>query len=183
MKYRIIYADPPWNYNARNNPKTKFGGGAIGHYPLMKPEEIAALPVESIADDNAALFLWATFPRLQDAFTVMQAWGFEYKTAGFNWLKTNPKNDRAFFGIGYYTKSNAEVCLLGVKGKMKPVSNLVSSVIVAPRAKHSEKPAEAREKIVQLFGDLPRIELFARSRFDGWHAWGNEIKSDIDLLA
>ena len=90
-------------------------------------------------------------------------------------MKTNPKNVRPFFGIGYYTKSNCEVCLLGIRGKMKPVSNYVSSLVVSPRRNHSQKPDEVREKIVELFGDIPRIELFARKTYNGWDAWGDEI--------
>jgi len=87
-----------------------------------------------------------------------------------------------FFGIGSYTRSNAEVCLLGIKGKMKVISHKVSSAILSPIREHSRKPDEARERIVELFGDLPRIELFARQKFDGWDVWGNEVKSDVDII-
>lgn len=174
-KYNIIYADPPWMYLPRNNKKTSFGGGAPGHYDLMALEDIKALSIGDMADDNCALFLWVTFPMIAKGLAVMKAWGFEYKTIGFNWVKQNKNNDKIFFGVGYYTKSNAEVCLLGIKGKMKPVSNKVSSIVISPRRKHSQKPDEVRDKIVELFGDLPRIELFAREKVDGWDAWGNEL--------
>lgn len=173
-KYNIIYADPPWKYNARNNKNTKFGDGAFGKYPLMTLEEIKQLPVNKISNDNCMLFLWVTFPRLKEGLEVMEAWGFDYKTLGFSWIKTNKNNDKPFFGIGYYTKSNCEVCLLGVKGKPIKVSDKISSVVISPREEHSKKPNEVRDKIVELCGDIPRIELFSRQEVDGWDCWGNE---------
>lgn len=173
-KYQIILCDPPWKYNSRANHKTRFRGGACGHYDLMTMPEIKDLPVINIADDNCALFMWATFPYLKEQLEVFEAWGFKYKTLGFAWLKTNSKNGFPFFGVGYYTKSNLEVCLFGTKGKIKPITNSISQVIIAPRREHSRKPDEVRDKIVELIGDLPRIELFARERIDGWDAWGNE---------
>lgn len=182
-KYSVIYADPPWWYSQRCNPGTAFKLGARGHYDVMKTKDIMALPIADLAADNCAIFMWATFPNLPEQLEVLKAWGFRYRTVGFTWVKTNPKKGDPFFGVGYYTKSNAEVCLLAIKGRMKPVSNSVSSVIISPRGRHSEKPAEARNRIVQLFGDLPRIELFARQKYDGWDSWGNEVESDIKLLA
>ena len=180
-KYQIIYADPPWKYNSRANHKTRFRGGACGHYSLMEMEDIKALPVKNITADNCALFLWTTFPYLKEQLEVFNAWGFKYKTVGFSWLKTNKRNGFPFFGVGYYTKSNMELCLLGIKGKMKPITNKISQVIIAPRNKHSEKPKEIKDKIVELMGDLPRIELLARQKTEGWDVWGNEVKSDIEL--
>lgn len=180
-KYKIIYADPPWKYNPRANQRTRFGGGAESHYRLMSMDEIKDLPINEIADADCALFMWCTFPYLEDQIKLFKHWGFKYRTVGFTWIKTNPKNGKPFFGVGYYAKSNAEVCLMGIKGKMKPVSNAVSSVIIAPRREHSRKPNEARDRIVELFGDLPRIELFSRQKTEGWDVWGNEIKSDIEL--
>ena len=179
-KYRIIYADPPWFYNDRTNPDTKFSQGVHGHYPVMKTDEICSLPVCDISEKNCALVLWVTFPHLPDGMTVMKSWGFRYITVAFNWFKTN-KSGTPFFGVGYYTKSNSEIALLGIKGKMKPVSNYVSQVIISPREKHSKKPDIVRDKIVELFGDLPRIELFARSKTPGWDVWGNEVISDMIL--
>ena len=181
-KYQIIYADPPWKYNSRANHKTKFRGGACGHYDLMSMEEIKELPIRELADENCVLFLWVTFPYLKEQIKLFEHWGFEYKTLGFSWLKQNPKNRKLFFGVGYYAKSNCEVCLMGIKGKMKPVSNKVSSAILSPREEHSKKPDEVRDRIVQLFGDIPRIELFARQKTPGWDVWGNEVESDIDLM-
>ena len=178
-KYNIIYADPPWAYRNMGNIQAI----AQAQYNTMNNEDICNLPVQKICEDNCILFLWATFPKIQEALDVIKAWGFEYKTIGFNWVKTNPVNGKPFFGVGWYTKSNAEVCLIGVKGKSPKVSNSVSSVIIEPRGKHSKKPDSVRNKIVEFCGDIPRIELFARDKKEGWDIWGNELNSDIDLFA
>ena len=171
-KYSIIYSDPPWAYRDRRDKHPRLCGGASAHYKTMKTDEIMQLPVEEIAADDAFLFIWATFPNLPEAFRVIDGWGFSYRTSAFVWIKTNKKNGKPFFGIGHYTKSNAEVCLLAIRGRPKVVSNYVSSVIISPREEHSKKPDESRDRIVQLCGDLPRIELFARQRVSGWDCWG-----------
>ena len=178
-KYQIIYADPPWAYRNMGNIQAT----ANAQYPTMKNEDICNLPIQDLADDNCILFLWATFPKIQEALDVIRVWGFEYKTVGFTWIKKN-KNGGNFFGVGWYTKSNAEICLLGTKGNAHTLvkDNSISQVIITPKTKHSRKPQEAREKIVQLVGDIPRIELFARQKIDGWDVWGNEVDSDIELL-
>lgn len=173
-KYQIIYADPPWNYNDKRKGK-KMSGGADSHYKTMKIQEIEKIPVPNISEDNSMLFLWVTFPCLKEGLKVIESWGFKYKTLGFSWIKTNKNNGKPFFGIGYYTKSNCEICLIGVKGKPIKQSDYISSVIISPREEHSKKPDEARKRIVELCGDIPRIELFARQEFDGWDCWGNEV--------
>jgi len=147
----------------------------------MTMDEIRTLPIQELSDKNCVLFLWTTFPCLEGQITLFKHWGFKYRTLGFSWIKTNPKNGKPFFGVGYYAKSNCEVCLMGIKGKLKPISNKVSSVVISPRRKHSQKPDEVREKIVELFGDLPRIELFAREKKCGFDVWGDEVESDINL--
>jgi site-specific DNA-methyltransferase (adenine-specific) len=150
----------------------------------MDYKDICKLPISELADEKCILFMWATFPMLKEALEVIKAWGFEYKTNAFTWLKTYPNQTlKMVFGVGYYTKSNAEVCLLATKGNAHKLvkNNSVSQMIITPRTKHSEKPQEARNKIVQLVGDLPRIELFARQKTEGWNVWGNEVKSDIKL--
>lgn len=185
-KYNIIYADPPWKYTEKNIPplsyNTKNGKyfGVSDHYDTMDVEEIAKIPVTNITDKNCALFLWGTFPNLKEAVYIIESWGFRYVTVGFTWIKT-VSTGKPFFGIGYYTKSNAEVCLLGMKGSMKPVSNKISSVIMSKLDEHSKKPLETRNRIVDLFGDVPRIELFARNRFDGWDAWGDQVSDTIQI--
>jgi len=175
-KYQIIYADPPWAYRNMGNIQAT----ANAHYPTMKQEDIESLPIGELAEDNAILFLWATFPKIQEALNTIKAWGFEYKTVGFTWVKKN-KNGGNFFGVGWYTKSNAEVCLIGVKGKAPKISNKISSIIESVRGIHSAKPSIARDKIVEFCGEIPRIELFAREKTKGWDVWGNEVGSDIEL--
>lgn len=172
-KYGIIYADPPWSYSAGGKKRN-----AKRHYQTMKPEEIYALPVQDISEDNCVLFLWATFPNLLVAIETIKQWGFTYKTIGFVWVKRNQKALSWFWGGGNWTRSNAEICLIGVKGNPKRISASVHSVCEAARMEHSRKPAEIRDRIVDLMGDLPRIELFARQAADGWDCWGNEAPGE-----
>lgn len=184
-KYQIILADPPWqfkNYSDKwheGRPESRWVGN---EYKLMGLKDVMALPVESIAAEDAALFLWTTMPHLPDALRVIEAWGFRYKTAAFTWVKQNPSGNGIFTGMGFWTRSNAEICLLATRGKPKRVSKSVKQVIISPVGRHSEKPAEVRDRIVELMGDVPRIELFARKHAKGWAAWGDEVRSDIDLL-
>ncbi len=181
-KYQIIYADPPWKYNSRANHKTRFRGGASGHYTLMAMSDIKALPVKELADSSSVLFLWVTFPYLKEQLDVFSAWGFTYKTVGFTWVKLNPNNLGTFFGVGYYTKSNAELCLIGTRGKvLKPARNDIGSVLLSPRQEHSRKPDEVRQRIELLYPNTNRLELFARRKRDNWDCWGNEVESDIEL--
>lgn len=173
-KYKIIYADPPWNYKDKRKGK-RISGGAESHYPTMKINDLKRLPINEISEDNCMLFMWVTFPNLQEGLELIKSWGFKYKTLGFSWIKTNKNNSKPFFGIGYYTKSNCEICLIGVKGKPIKISNSVSSVLIEPREEHSKKPDCVRNKIIELCGDTSRIELFARQYVDGWDCWGNEV--------
>ncbi len=175
-KYRVILADPPWSYNDKSK---SHGGGAESHYPCMSTKDICNLKIPSA--DNAILFLWTTFPQLEEALKVIKAWGFVYKTLGFNWYKKNIKIDSMFLGMGYWTRSNSEYCLLATKGHPKRQSTGVFQIVEHPRMKHSQKPNIIRDKIVELIGDLPRIELFAREKTKGWDVWGNEVESDIEL--
>ena len=177
-KYQIIYADPPWSYTDKATAGSR---GACYKYSVLDTAGISALPVAELADNNCALFLWSTFPMLPDAFQVMKAWGFNYKTVAFVWVKSNKKANTDFFGMGNWTRANAEVVLLGIKGKPKRVSASVRQILRSPIMRHSEKPHEIRERIIALLGDLPRIELFSREKILGWDAWGNEIESDINL--
>lgn len=169
-KYNIIYADPPWTYGGGKNNRTF--RVAKSHYCVMKTKEICQLRIPSAED--CILFMWVTPPQMEDGLKVMKAWGFKYKTVGFTWIKTY-SSGKPCVGLGYYTRSNAEMCLIGVKGNIKRINNTVSSVIISERERHSKKPDEVRKRIVELMGDLPRIELFARETFPGWDCWGNEI--------
>jgi site-specific DNA-methyltransferase (adenine-specific) len=178
-RYKIVYADPPWRYHDKASAGQR---GACYKYAVLGTDGICALPVADLAADDCVLFLWATFPLLPDAFRVLKAWGFGYKTASFVWVKTNKNTDTDFFGMGNWTRANAEIVLLGAKGKPKRLSASVRQIVHHPIMRHSEKPNEVRERIVTLMGNLPRIELFARTKVSGWDCWGNEVESDINLL-
>ena len=189
-KYQIIYADPPWKYYVWSEDKKNAQGNAKRYYETMTIEDICKLKVATIADKDCKLFLWATPPCLKEALQVMEAWGFEYKTIAFCWVKTNPKNHEPFYGIGHWTASNCELVLAGLRkgGQLNRQARNISQIDMSPRREHSRKPDRIREKIVRLCGDIPRIELFARKRenlfgsnLDGWDVWGNEVESDIKL--
>lgn len=168
-KYQIIYADPPWSYADQGCQ-----GTMANHYKGMKIEDICSLPIKEIADKDCVLFLWATYPMLKEALKVIEAWGFIYKTIAFQWVKLNPKSRNYFYGLGRWTRGNTEPCLLATKGKPKRISASVFQIINEPRGRHSQKPFLVKDKIIKLIGDLPRIELFARQKTEGWDVWGNE---------
>ncbi len=180
MKFSIILADPPWEFTIWSKTK-RSPRSAERYYSTMTVEEICALPVKDLAADNCALFLWATWPNLLEAIKVMQAWGFTYKTVAFVWIKENKSGWGTFMGMGYYTRSNTEICLLGTRGNPKRVSANVRQTVFSPLRQHSRKPDEVHHKIVDLMGDLPRVELFARRPFDGWDVWGNEVESTVEI--
>ena len=183
-KYQIIYADPPWEYK-QTGSKTNSRGMAKQHYNTMKTSDICALPIQDIKTDDCILFLWATFPNIAEALEVMKSWGFEYKTAAFVWVKKNKKSNTNFWGMGAYTRANAEVCLLGISKRTMAAKQVkqhnIHQIIEHPVEQHSKKPDIVRNKIIELLGDLPRIELFARQKTEGWDVWGNEVESDIKL--
>lgn len=183
QKYSVIYADPPWEYKQAGNT-TKSRGNAIQHYQTMPTDDICRLPVKDmIMESGTACFMWATFPNIGEALKVMKAWGFEYKTAAFVWVKKNAKSGSNFWGMGAYTRANAEVCLLGITPKYKAgehvISHAVHQIIEEPVKSHSQKPAVVRDRIVELLGDVPRVELFARQRVTGWKSWGNELTAVV----
>lgn len=181
QKYNIIYADPPWTYKVWSK-ETGNKRSAASHYNTMSKEEIQQLPIQSICEDNAVLFLWVTAPCLLEGIELIEKWGFKYKTVGFTWVKRNKISDSYFWGMGYYTRANAEYCLLATKGKpLSRISKSVHSILDDRIMRHSEKPDSTRKKIVELFGDIPRIELFARTETPGWDVFGNEIPNSIVL--
>lgn len=173
-KYQIIYADPPWTFNTWSE-RGKEKKSAENHYKCMSKKDIQALPIQSISDNDCILFLWVTFPCLKEGLEIIEKWGFEYKTCGFTWVKRNKKQNTWFWGLGYWTRANAELCLIATKGKPKRVSKSVHQIVDSKIREHSRKPDEVREKIVKLCGNIPRIELFARQEYDGWDCWGNEV--------
>lgn len=177
-KYQIIYADPPWTYAdpKQNNPKM---GGIT--YPTMSLDEIKSLPVQNISEKDCALFLWVTMPMLREGLAVIDAWGFKYITCAFTWVKLNPKGEGIYSGLGHWTNGNAELCLFAKKGHPKRQAKNVKQIVLAPRGRHSSKPDEVRDRIVSLIGDLPRLELFARQKTEGWAVWGNEVEEEEDV--
>ena len=171
-KYNIIYDDPPWSYKDKALAGNR---GANCKYPTQSKDWIDNLPVASLADTNCALFLWVTMPKLNEVWELISKWGFTYKTVAFTWVKRNKLSPSWFWGMGNWTRANAELCLLATKGKPKRIAANVHSIIATPIEKHSKKPDEVRNRIVQLLGDIPRIELFAREETKGWDCWGNEV--------
>ena len=176
-KYSIIYADPPWRYRDRREGH----GGVIDEYPTMDDESIKRLPIEVMANNDCILFLWVTSPMLDVGIEVIKAWGFQFKTIGFVWSKRTKNNKPLHIGMGNYTMPNIELCLIGIRGQPKRICNNVPQLVEAIRTIHSKKPDEVRDRIVKLYGDIPRVELFTREKHEGWDNWGNEIKSDIEL--
>jgi N6-adenosine-specific RNA methylase IME4 len=190
VKYGAILADPPWTLKTYSE-KGK-GRSAEQHYGCMKWSEIAQLPEPyEVASDDCVMFLWTTDPMLPKAIELMGEWGFTYKTVAFTWVKLHKKpswgygaygmiqNDPDvgcdwFTGMGYWTRSNPEMCLLGTRGKPKRIHKDVRQLIVAPRREHSRKPDEIYERIERLV-EGPYLELFARQERPGWDSWGNEV--------
>lgn len=187
-KYDIIYADPPWSYRVWNGKAN--GSTAGNHYDTQSLGYLACLDIASLSNPDSVLFMWATFPCLLEALALGRAWGFHYKTIAFVWVKRNLHNHDLFMGMGYYTRANAEIVLLFTRGKsLRRINKDVPQVLICPKGKHSQKPADIRRRIEQLFGNRPRVELFARSRngffpdieYEGWDVFGNEVNSSIPI--
>jgi N6-adenosine-specific RNA methylase IME4 len=191
--YGAILADPPWRFRTwdqreaivRRSVSVTDGSmnkSAAVHYNTMTIEDICALPVGTLAADNCALFLWIAWPNLEDALSVIEAWGFEFKTAAFVWTKAHAGQLEMFeqaisdqMGMGYWTRANTEPCILATRGKPKRLNADVRQAIIEPRREHSRKPDCVHGRIERLVGG-PYVELFARSRRLGWDAWGNEVE-------
>jgi N6-adenosine-specific RNA methylase IME4 len=178
-KYQIIYADPPWMYQGK-----MMNSSVTDHYQWASLQDICKIPIREISDKDCILFMWVTMPKLNEFMEVVKAWGFEYKSCAFVWVKMNKKStDTYFMGQGRWTRANPEICILATKGTPKRISAGVRQLVTSPIREHSQKPDEVKTRILQLVGDLPRIELFARHKTEGWDVWGNEVESDIDLTA
>ena len=171
-KYKIIYADLPLTYDDKALAGNR---GAGCKYDLMTDEELLNLPIAGIADDDCILFLWATYPKLQLCLDCIKSWGFQYKTVAFTWVKKNG-NGTNFMGMGGWTRANAEIVLLATKGYPKRINAGINQIIETIPKEHSKKPDIIRSKILQLVGDLSRIELFPRTLISGWDTWGNDEK-------
>ena len=172
--FSVLYFDPPWTFKVRSD-KGK-DRSAENHYSVMALADIKAMgaEIERVAAKDSVLFLWVTDPLLPEGLEVMRAWGFTYKTIGFYWTKRT-KHGKPHIGTGYYTRANPEMCLLGTRGKGLPrQSRGVRRWIESTIGRHSAKPAEVRDRIEALFGDVPRLEGFAREVSPGWVGWGLE---------
>lgn len=174
--FAAILADPPWQFQAWSGKGT--ARAAENHYSTMSMDDIAALPVSDLAAEDCVLFMWVVWPTLPDALTVINAWGFTYKTCGFAWLKSDPyrlfaMEEDVYMGLGYWTRANSEVCLLATRGKPKRKSAGVRQGIISPRREHSRKPDEIHQRIERLVAG-PYLELFARAPRRGWTPWGND---------
>ncbi len=182
-KYQIIYADPPWNFGNR-----MYSSNHLDHhreitraYPVLNTKDICNLPVRDITDNDCVCFMWVADAFIPDAMEVMKAWGFKYKTVAFTWVKIN-KDNSIYMGMGRHTRANAEICLLGIRGKGLPRQDAgIYNTQLHVRGKHSEKPPAFRRDIEKLYGNVTRIELFARQKVDSWDCWGNEVESDMKL--
>jgi len=180
--YRLILADPPWQYESWNAKGT--GRVADDHYPTMSLEDIKALPVADVCAADAILLLWVTLPLLREGLQVIDAWGFSYRTAFLVWGKLNADRSPAV-GFGKYTRSNGELCLLGRRGKGVPVCPGVaeSNLLLSQRGAHSAKPPEQYRVIERVFGrEVPKAELFARSHMPRWDVWGLEAPAAVNVL-
>ena len=185
--YGAILADPPWRYRTwdKREELQKTGlkkwGVAGAHYRTMDIDEIRVLPVNDLAAPDCALFLWVTWPNLLDALTVIEAWGFTYKTCAFAWTKAHANQIEMFqdeidpyVGLGYWTRANTEPCLLATRGHPVRLNKDVRQAIIEPRREHSRKPKGVHARIQRLVAG-PYLELFARARHPDWDAWGNEV--------
>jgi site-specific DNA-methyltransferase (adenine-specific) len=196
MKYQILLTDCPWPYFNPKGNLSKYGGTPYKQIPL---ETLKQLPVPQIAAEDSLLFMWSTLPKLPEALEVMKAWKFRFTTIPFMWLKINPNGlcwtaskdyilddvtvyqsdiilrGGIYSGLGSYTCGNQELVLMGKRGHPKRIVKNIKQTVIAPRGKHSHKPVEVRDRIVKLMGDVPRIELFATEKADGWDAIGGAI--------
>jgi N6-adenosine-specific RNA methylase IME4 len=175
QRFPVIYADPAW-YFAAYDSVTGNARNADGHYPCMQTDDICAMPVHELATDDAVLFLWTTGPHLEEAFRVIAAWGFSY-ASNIVWVKDQ-------IGLGFYVRNQHELLLIATRGDIPcPLpGNRPASVIEASRREHSRKPDEAYALIERMYPELPKIELFARGKREGWSAWGNQAAPPDDGL-
>jgi len=170
-QYNIIYIDPPWQYRDARKTGGKAYLGAEAQYTTIPTSVLCELNIKNICAKDCVMFMWVTSPLLPDGLRLFDAWGFKYKTVGFCWNKKT-KTGKDQFLFGHWTGSNVELCLIGVRGKPKRVDKTVRQLVPALRSEHSKKPDEVRNRIVQLMGDLPRVELFATKLVEGWDCVG-----------
>jgi site-specific DNA-methyltransferase (adenine-specific) len=189
-KYNVIYADPPWSYKSTDVPVVERSIGKVEieyYYDTMSTQQICDIPIKNIAAKNSVCFLWATVPLMPDAFKVLDAWGFKYKTM-LTWHKTNSK------GMGYWFRGYTEHLLLGVRGDVNSFRCLKHNIFESKVGTHSGKPSYFRqlisEAVEKSFNEPVKLELFARSReglfpddeYKGWDVYGNQVNNSIEIL-
>jgi len=183
-KYNIIYADPPWKFGSKSYQDGNRNMLDLDktQYDTMTIEQLKQLKIKNITDNDCICFMWVTDSHLKEGIGVLEAWGFKYKTIGFNWIKQY-KSGANCVNFAPWTLKSWEICLIGIRGTMGKykIANNIKGLLEEIRTKHSQKPQEARNRIEKLFGNLPKIELFAREKTEGWDVWGNEVESDIEL--
>lgn len=185
-RYRVILADPPWqylNYSAPPGSTHNRARGAQKHYPTEMIDTLCNLPVKNLCADQCALFMWSTWPLIEDSFRLIKAWGFVYKTLAWEWIKFNENSMGIFIGMGNYTRANPEPCLLCFRDDdpIPVAAHDVTSVIMSPVHEHSRKPEDQYRRIEALYPTGPYLELFARRKRDGWDVFGNEVDNSIAL--
>ena len=186
--YRVILADPPWKFGSRLRNGTPKANGTKNTrfyhvpYPEMTTKEICAMPIKDICEKDAALFIWTTDAHIPDCLEVIKAWGFKYSTVAFVWVKKE-KSGVTSCHVGHWTNKSSEICFIATRGRMSKYiqSRKVRQLIEACRDKHSRKPSESHERIEMLFGDVSKVELFARSHRAGWDVFGNQVEGSIHL--
>ena len=185
--FKAILADPPWHFQSwaggrfNGDPKPIYTPSRAPDYTTMPEPELAALRLGDIAGESCVLFLWTCWPVLEQALRLLLGWDFKYKTCAFAWMKANGRQLDLFrddmtadMNLGYWTRANSEVCLLATRGKPKRLNADVRQGIIEPRREHSRKPDCVHERIERLV-EGPYLELFARTRRQGWTSWGNEL--------
>lgn len=184
QRYGAVLVDPPWKYKAWSAKGT--GRSAEQHYSTMDIDELCELPIANVMLPDSVLFMWVTWPTIQDGFRLIQAWGFTFKTCAFCWVKADARQRELFTAeikadmkLGHWTRSNSEACLLATRGSPKRQSASVRQGIIEPGRQHSRKPDCVYERIEQLVPG-PYLEIFARNRRVGWTSLGNQIDKFVE---
>jgi N6-adenosine-specific RNA methylase IME4 len=184
-RFRVIYPDSPWPWVTWGGPSGKVRSAPDNHYGTCTLDEIAKLPVARLAADDCALLKWCTWPHITIGthVEIINAWGFKPSTDAFVWIKQTPSGKGLHNGMGYYTRSNSEVCLLATKGSPLRLATDVHQVVFAPVGDHSAKPEEVRRRIERLFPG-PYLELYGRNKdVPGWTVWGNEVLPTVSTTS
>lgn len=173
MKFGTIYADPPWEFRDQLDDSRK------KPYETMSFIQLWNLPVRDLAEKNSHLYLWVPNSHIKDGLLIMESWGYKYYT-NIVWVKLTSKG-KLWFGMGRNFRNSTELLLFGVRGSLRTSTRNTRNIIFAKRPNlHSAKPTEAYE-LIEKNSPSPKLELFARSKREGWEVWGNEVESTIDI--